>query len=137
MELFKHAMPPLAFFETTMGAKRWGAADAFRCGLISKASPITSLQEDALNFATEQAALVRGLRGRENFRCIKNKAKGHVGKGVMNYCFPGGLFPPELTADAEAASRVKDKYPFLLSHINEVFEEVAVVPMMPKIKSKL
>jgi hypothetical protein len=137
MELFKHAMPLPAFYETTMGAKRWGASDALRSGLITKASPLSNLRTDALKFATQQAKLAAGTRGRENFRCIKNKAKGHVGKGVMDYCFPDGKFPSALAGDVEASKRVEQRYPHLLSHINEVFEEVSVVPMMPKPKGKL
>jgi enoyl-CoA hydratase/carnithine racemase len=58
-----------------MGAKRWGAPDALATGLITSASPATSLLGDALAFAEEQAKLAKGPVGRLLYMSIKNQAK--------------------------------------------------------------
>jgi enoyl-CoA hydratase/carnithine racemase len=114
MELFRHAMPPNAFFETTMGAKRWGAKDSLARGLIHGVSSAATLFDDALKFAENEARLARGPNGRKLYRSVKNAAKGEIDRGVMQWCFPGGELPALLSANKEAASTFKDSHPYLL-----------------------
>lgn len=134
MELFRHVLPKPAFYETVMGAKRWGAQDALRAGLIVKASPRERLFDDALAFAESQAKLSKGERKRKLYMHIKDKVKGHVQRMVMDYTFPGGNLPPPLAQNEEFVKQVRERYPYLMRHIGEVIEEVPIIPPRPKSK---
>ena len=48
MELFAHAVSKPAFYQTVMGAKRWGAADSLGEGLIVEACSVETLFEKSL-----------------------------------------------------------------------------------------
>jgi len=98
LALFAHAMPRPAFYDTVMGAKRWGAEEALAAGLVSLACSHDTLFDEALAFAEKQARLARGARGRTLFMSIKNQAKGHVNRMVMDYCFPRRALPEAIGA---------------------------------------
>ena len=78
MELFKHIMPLPAYYETVMGAKRWGAKEALQHGLIVAACPKETLFEQALAYAKSQVPLVAGTRKRWNYHAIKVKDISHL-----------------------------------------------------------
>lgn len=49
MELFAHAVSKPAFYQTVMGAKRWGAKDALQEGLIVEACSMETLFEKSVS----------------------------------------------------------------------------------------
>jgi len=119
MALFKHIMSEPAFYQTVMGAKRWGAADALKEGLIVKASAAEDLFSDALSFAEEHARFARTAGRRLLYRSIKHQAKGHVSRMVMEYIFHKGELPRAISTCPEAAERFDERYAYLKRHIGE------------------
>lgn len=127
MELFAHAVSKPAFYQTVMGAKRWGAVDALDEGLIVAACPMEQLFEESLRYAESQAKLAAGPALRRNFMAIKQKAKGHVERMVMEYTFPNGELPAPLARNETAVAQVKAKYPNFLKQISKQYVEPPVV----------
>jgi enoyl-CoA hydratase/carnithine racemase len=127
MELFAHAVSKPAFYQTVMGAKRWGADDALDEGLIVAACPMEELYAESLQYAESQAKLAAGPALRRNFMAIKHKAKGHVERMVMEHTFPHGELPKPLAQNDAAVAQVKEKYPHFLAQISKQFVEPPVV----------
>lgn len=130
MTIFDHIMSAPAALESTLAAKRWGAADALREGIVVQASPAEKLFKDALAYAERQAKLATGPRGRLLFMSIKSQLKGHVGREVMEWKFPGNKIPARIE-NAGIADAVKRRHAYLLSHIGEEINALPGGQMVP------
>lgn len=131
MDLFRHVMSKPSWYQTVMGAKRWGAQDSLREGLIVKACGEEVLFSESLKFAEEQARLAKGKRGRALFNAVKNQVKGQVMQAVMHWAFPGGEFPEPATKFPNVVAAIKQKYPYFLKHIGEEVEELPDGELFP------
>lgn len=87
MTLFRHSIPAPAFYETVLLAKRWGAEDAFRAGIVQATAPQEALLAEAAKSAAHQARL---SKKRECMAFYKQEMKGVVAHEVLKYCFPEG-----------------------------------------------
>ena len=112
--------------------------------------------EESLAYATAQAKLAAGPALRRNYMAIKHKAKGQVARMVMvsttgrfpttfltacgnltpalgcvlqrqEHTFPGKELPSALARNEAATAQVKEKYPYLLSHLTKEYPEPPVV----------
>ena len=138
MELFKHCMPVNAYYETTLGAKRWGAREALEVGIVHKSCSDEHLLGEALKMAEQHSRLASGPHGRKLYGSIKNHAKGYVARDVMKWCFPNGELPDVVSGNAEAASMVLKSYPYLIKHARDAVKPLPPFEMiMPQIKPKL
>ena len=66
---------------------------------------------------------------------IKNQAKGHVQKEVMEYNFPQNELPAPLQKNPEAAAELKQKYPYFLKHVGEEIEALPGGQVIPGAKA--
>jgi len=89
MELFRHAMPAPAFYETTLEARRWSGAEALRAGLVQGAVPGDQVLTETLTRAAAQAKLAKASN-RAALGKLKMAAKGHVALDILRYTFPKG-----------------------------------------------
>lgn len=131
MELFRHVMSKPSWYQTVMGAKRWGAKDALHEGLIVKACSEQDLFAESLKFAEEQARLAKGKRGRALFKSVKYQTKGQVIDSIMHFTFPNDEFPEPAKKFPNTIQTLKQKYPFFVKRIGEEVEDLPDGELMP------
>lgn len=86
LELFRHAMPVHSFHDTVLSAKRWSGPEAQGAGIVCQIHPPEKLWAATLKF-TE--GLTKLGKGRKVMGSLKGRTKGHVARGILEYCFYG------------------------------------------------
>ena len=86
LELFRYSMPVHSFHETVLTARRWTGIEALQAGIVCQIHPPETLFEETLIFAEGLARLAR-----QTYGSIKGRTKGHVARGLLEYCFYGPM----------------------------------------------
>ena len=76
LELFRYAMPPHAFNDTVLSARRWSGPESLANGIVCATHDGDKLWSEALRFAEQQTK----LSNRRVMGSIKGRVKGHVAR---------------------------------------------------------
>lgn len=83
LTLFRHDMPANAFHETVLSARRWGADDALRAGIVHQACEPEALLGQAMAYAEQRAQAL--ARSSAVYPRLKAQVKGYVAKEIFDF----------------------------------------------------
>lgn len=114
LTLFRHDMPANAFHETVLTARRWGADDALRAGIIHQACDEDKLLSEAFAYCDRQGKML--AKSRSALRTMKMQTKGYVVKEIFEYNkdaieLARSALPARLLHHADKFMKDSAKYP--------------------------